>query len=226
MADNSSRLDALGATESVAADEIGGVKYQRVKVALGADGTAADWREPQDGLTSGFGGNGVMLFNSVTSTWYPAHGTHADGVSGAYAQLSGQALYNGASIDRQRGNTEATLLASASRTATVTSATVTNHNARGVLLCLNISVAPGAQTLTPAVQWVEPTSAATPTLATFPTVSSVGTVAYLLYPGAAETVAVTNLETQALPLPRSWRLVVTHSAAGAWTYSVGYALVL
>src|SRR5512133_1698421 len=41
MADNLAVTPGAGAT--VAADDIGGVLYQRVKVGLGADGTATDW---------------------------------------------------------------------------------------------------------------------------------------------------------------------------------------
>lgn len=41
MADNVDITPGTGAT--VAADLVGGVLYQRVKVAIGADGTAADW---------------------------------------------------------------------------------------------------------------------------------------------------------------------------------------
>lgn len=42
MADNISVLDAAGLTVPVAADEIGGFKFQRVKLTSGADGTATD----------------------------------------------------------------------------------------------------------------------------------------------------------------------------------------
>jgi hypothetical protein len=48
------------------------------------------------------------------------------------------------------------------------------------------------------------------------------TLAYMLSAGAAETAAVANLEGQALPLPKHWRVTVTHSAVGKWTYSLGH----
>lgn len=47
------------------------------------------------------------------------------------------------------------------------------------------------------------------------------TLAYTLYPGALETAAVGSHEVMGLPLPRKWRVKVTHSAVGKWTYSVG-----
>lgn len=48
------------------------------------------------------------------------------------------------------------------------------------------------------------------------------TLAFTVYTGAAETVAVANHEVQALPLPRDWRATVTHSKGGKWTYSLSY----
>jgi len=47
------------------------------------------------------------------------------------------------------------------------------------------------------------------------------TLAYTLYPGALETAAVANHEVMALALPGKWRVKVTHSAGGKWTYTVG-----
>lgn len=48
------------------------------------------------------------------------------------------------------------------------------------------------------------------------------TLAFTVYPGAAETAAIANHEVQALPLPRDWRVTVTHSKGGKWTYSLSY----
>lgn len=48
------------------------------------------------------------------------------------------------------------------------------------------------------------------------------TLAFMISAGAAETAAVANLEGQALPLPKHWRVTVTHSAVGTWTYSLGH----
>lgn len=42
MADNVTIKDGAGANSVIASDEIGGVNYQRVKIALGSDGTAVD----------------------------------------------------------------------------------------------------------------------------------------------------------------------------------------
>ncbi|MFN8760226.1 MAG: hypothetical protein ACK5XA_15630, partial [Tagaea sp.] len=42
MTGNVTIKDGAGANAVIASDEIGGVNYQRVKIALGADGTAVD----------------------------------------------------------------------------------------------------------------------------------------------------------------------------------------
>ena len=42
MPDNVTIKDGAGANSVIASDDIGGVNYQRVKIALGADGTAVD----------------------------------------------------------------------------------------------------------------------------------------------------------------------------------------
>ncbi len=47
------------------------------------------------------------------------------------------------------------------------------------------------------------------------------TLAYTIYPGAAETAAVGSHEVMALALPGKWRVKVTHSAGGKWAYTVG-----
>ena len=51
------------------------------------------------------------------------------------------------------------------------------------------------------------------------------TLAFTLYPAAAETSAVASHEVMALPLPSKWRAVITHSAGGSWTYSLGATML-
>jgi hypothetical protein len=78
MADNVSITPGSGAT--VAADDIGGVLHQRVKVGVGADGTAVDWEGVVYGVISRPSANftrpanttayalGDLVANSVTNT--------------------------------------------------------------------------------------------------------------------------------------------------------------
>ena len=79
MADNIDITPGTGAT--VAADEVSGVLYQRVKLAIGADGAASDW----DGSIE-ISGGGICV-----DGWNP----HDDAITGdpirigAYAQADG-----------------------------------------------------------------------------------------------------------------------------------------
>jgi hypothetical protein len=61
MADGSSRLDASGVSETIASDDIGGQKYQRVKLNVGADNTAVDVAPQGDGGDDGRDGSGARL---------------------------------------------------------------------------------------------------------------------------------------------------------------------
>jgi hypothetical protein len=111
VADNSSRLDALGASETIASDDISGVKYQRVKLTVGADGTAADVLPPADALA----GSGMVA--------------------------AGAMVYNGSTWDRARSNLDSILLASAARTVTTGPGTQTNYNHRGAIFILDVTSA-------------------------------------------------------------------------------------
>ncbi len=145
--------------------------------------------------------------------------------------------YNGATWDANRGNEPATLLASAARTATTSSADQTNYNGKGVLLVVNVTAEAGTTTLTLTVQGKDSISgnyydlitgivvynAATDT----PTV----TRAIAIYPGVLTADAIgagnANLISQkSVVLPRTWRVTVTPSDASSQTYSVSGVTLL
>lgn len=145
------------------------------------------------------------------------------------ALLSG---YNGTTSDLWRNNTEGTILASAARTASTNSADQTNYNARGVIVILTQTVNPGAsETLQLVLQARDPIDTAgyfnlsTPTTATA-FGGGTGSIRYILYPGI-NTTAGGGWDAQfSVALPRIWRVRVVHSAAGSWTYSVGYQYIV
>lgn len=123
----------------------------------------------------------------------------------------------------------ATLLKSEDRTATAHSPDqVTSAGRRGAMLVLDITKAPNAnETLTVAIEAKDPATGKYVTLTAF-AASKKGeelqagtTLAFTLYPAAAETAAVGNHEVMALPLPGRWRATVTHSAGGTWAYTLG-----
>lgn len=132
---------------------------------------------------------------------------------------------------------------------------VAPSQARGVLLTLDITKAPPKAreakegetekekaelaaekaaeegTLTLAIQGRDPASGKYVTLTAFAATKKAkeleagATLAFTLYPAAAETSAVASHEVMALPLPSKWRAVITHSAGGSWTYSLGATML-
>lgn len=120
----------------------------------------------------------------------------------------------------RRGKDRDTVLSSAARTATDTSGAFANHEHLGVLLSVLVT-AGSTLSLTPKVQyspdagttWIDYFVVAAALTAT-------GNVSYLLYPGVLATADGAVTESVNLPLPRLWRVVVTHGNANSATYSV------
>lgn len=135
--------------------------------------------------------------------------------------------FNGASWDRERGNVDATLLTSAVRAVSTNSTDQTNYNGRGVALSLNVTVEAAGETLSLKIQGKDPVSGAYYDLVNFGVVytsatQAPGCIVAMMSPGlvAADGAAPVVYFKSGL-LPRIWRAVVTHSAAGNWTYSLG-----
>ena len=129
-------------------------------------------------------------------------------------------LYNNSTWDRQRNNFVTTADSSAARTATVAGATVTNYNARGAVITINVTAASGTTpTLVAKLQyspdggttWIDYT--AKPVTAT---ISGTGQTTLVVYPGATE---VAN-SAVSLPLPRTLRM---HYTIGGTTPSFTFA---
>jgi hypothetical protein len=228
LADNLSRTQSVPVVGAAGLlDDATQLVRQRQAAASGGSGGALGRAAVVPYQYSGFG-----------DFWGPliAAAAHGDASSSGSAMVT-PGLWNGTNVDRQRGNIEGTVLASAARTATPSIANITNYNARGVRLFLNVTATPNnAETLTVAVEWVDPVSAAVKALTAFPAITAttlgaspaagVREFVYELYPGSVETVAVANHEVQGGSLPRTLHPKVTHSSTGSWTYSLGYGLVL
>lgn len=152
--------------------------------------------------------------------------TPADGdtiIDGLVVNALGRA-YNGATLDLVRNNVEAVALASAARTATVNTADLINHNARGVMIMLDVSAASGTGGLTIRIQGK--TAAGTyVSLHAAPTaVTTVTQQLYTLYPGTSSTGGA-MAQTVSQILPRTWRIQVVHGDGSSYTYSVSYSLI-
>jgi hypothetical protein len=211
-----------GAGTSIAADDIGGVKHQRVKISVGADGSATDLLSgnSSDGSASAPGALGVVSLHYDGTVYRAARnaGTIGDGGSAFLSPDSTPYLYNGSTFDRQRGNTEGVLLATAARTAITTTAAQTNHNARGVALRLTITSA-GTGTLTVHLR----------TTSGWNLASFTGLTANALlvsYPGTTTGDPQGTAVMRSMPLPRTWDAVVDKSDASSWTYSLDYHLII
>lgn len=114
-----------------------------------------------------------------------------------------------------------TALPSAVRAAaTATDWFYNNGTFKGILAFLDITVVPGVQTIQLNIETEDVLTGVLQTYAVGTTRVGTGNTYFLLYPGAVETIGIGNLEVQALPLPGKWRIRVTHSGAGNFTYSV------
>ena len=197
-----------------------GTTWDRVKV----DGQ----RNLQARLTDS-GGTPLRTEATLTDGYGPGGGASLLGV------MSIPYLFNETTWDQRRNNVGGTLLVSAARVATTSSSDQTNFNGRGGVLFVDFTATPNnTETFTLSIEEKDPVSGKYVPLTAFTalTSSTLGatptteTYMYTLYPGALETVAVAKHEVNGLVLSRTWRATGTHSAAGSWTYSIGYAVIL
>lgn len=114
-------------------------------------------------------------------------------------------------------------LASAARTATTTSATLTNPRARGVVLFLDVTnSAAGTGGLQVQAQAIDPTGGTALAINSAPTaVTATGLKVYVIYPGAS---AGATQNTSGI-LPRLWNVKVTAGDSTSYTYSVSYQYI-
>lgn len=174
-------------------------------------------------------GTSDLLFDNTSNAWRRKRAAidAIDADDGSRFPASANTLFNGTNFDRQRTNSQATLLASAVRNATTTTANQVNYNARGVALVLNVTANPGGgETLTLRCQYFD-TIPITVIIATGTVVVAAnGVYTLVVYPGAATAwTGGTAAVTAQTILPRNWNCAVAHSAGGNWTYSLTYGLI-
>lgn len=172
--------------------------------------------------------SGRLLFNMGSTS-----GQTADGSTVAPAMIldtsdtqrqlavSGYS-FNGSTYDRPRNNVEGTALASAARTASTQSPDIVNYNGRGVLVFVDVTAVTATPSITVAIEGKDPVSGKYFSLLTGAALTAVSTQLLVVYPGVTETA---NADV-ATPLPRTWRVNVTHADADSITYSIGYAIIL
>lgn len=181
-----------------------------------------------DAYLDEYGKQGVFLGGASTNVVVVAQ-TPADGLANSTVGLvtgARIALFNETTTDRMRGNTEVTVLASAARTATVSSADLTNYNARGVIITIDVTVDGAAASITPTVEIKDSVGGLYDVIMSMTAVAAVGTFVYVIYPSTLTAAA--NGITQILqnPLPRTWRVTMTAADADSITYSISAAYIL
>lgn len=125
------------------------------------------------------------------------------------------------SLPGSADNSEATLLASAARTATTNSADQENLAWRGCHVLINVTV-DGGGTLTPKIQGKDSISGNYYDLLVGEDIDSTGLTVIKIYPGIAQ------IEDNAARdiLPKTWRVSIVHADANSMTYSVSANLVV
>lgn len=137
----------------------------------------------------------------------------------ASAVEGGTPLYDD---DLTINNTDLVILSSAVRAASANGQDRTNQNARGILVVIDVTAVPTVDTVTFTLQGKDPASGKYYTILASAALVAAGTVVLRVYPGL--TAAANLVASDALP--RTWRLITTHSAATNFTYSVGAVLLV
>lgn len=151
-----------------------------------------------------------------------------DGILGGAVGWIGTSAYNGNTYDRVYNNTQGTLLASATRTTTTTSPIMSNFNARGIHVQLNITGIPSSPStgtgLSVVVRGYDGDGNAY-NLNTAPSnVTAGGEYVYIVYPASSGTTGQIQQSTSQA-LPRTWDVVVVVSTSDSYTYALNYSLI-
>lgn len=109
-----------------------------------------------------------------------------------------------------------TVLASAARTATVSSAAVVGENHRGAHIIITTTAYTAAASVVPTVEGYNSVTDSWYTLLTAAALSATGTIVLKVYPGQT---AVANLAVNEV-LPARWRVTMTAADTKSVTYSV------
>jgi hypothetical protein len=125
--------------------------------------------------------------------------------------------------ERWRNNQDVTLLASAARTATVSSPDQVNYNGRGVVVTLNVSALADTPSIVLTIE--AKMGALYEVLLTAAAVTATGTHSFIVYPGVGAA-SGDVVQVAGFPLPRTWRVTLTHADADSITYSVTASVLL
>lgn len=130
--------------------------------------------------------------------------------------------FNGTTWDRDRGNVDVTVFASAARTATPTPFDGVNYNGKGLHLVIDCTAIAASPSVVFTLQGLDAISGKFYTILASAAIVGTGTTVLRVYPGL--TVAA-NLVASDI-LPRNYRVIATHGDADSITYTVGASLIL
>lgn len=149
----------------------------------------------------------------------------SDALANPTAGLIGAVMmdFNGSTVERYRHNESRSLYASAARTAAPASTDQTTFGGIALIVSLVVSAASGTGGLTVIIEGKDANDTYY-TLLQGPLVTAVNTSTPLVLVVDPRIVAVANSIAQR-PLPRTWRVRVTHGDASSYTYAVGADLV-
>ena len=165
-------------------------------------------------ITDGYG-NPTIVFSAASSP-------QAVGFGSALQAASAQFAYNGSTFDAVRNNIIGTWLASATRTATAVTPTLTNTSASQIIAFLNVTAASGTGGLQVEIQAQDPASGNWQGINAVP--AAVTTPGLFAYAVLANTGA-NMTQVTAGSVPRTVRVEVVAGDASSYTYSLGYALI-
>ena len=170
-------------------------------------------------------GNGTFQIASQTTI---VGSLASDGLTPAGSSIAQTPmLFNETTWDRQRGNTQGTLLASASRISSVWAPLINNFNAKGIALYLNVSSVSGTTpTIILNVYYVDPVSGQAFQFTQSNSLSAVGEAILFVYP--SQLIAnVGSVSFTSAPIPRNIQvLLAIGGTTPSFTCSVGYSLIL
>ena len=99
-----------------------------------------------------------------------------------------------------------------------------NPEVAGLIAYLNVTVAPGVETLTLVLEEQDPASLVWSTVASTTATVATGMIRMKVKPSITAVAATITGVTVQDQLPAIWRVRVVHSASGNWTYSLGVIL--
>lgn len=191
-----------------------------------SDGTNAQYlkQAPTSGSTVASTGSIITIPASyVGSSLYSpvfSPGQNGDGANGNNMPACFPFKYNGSTYDRDRNNTDVTLLASGARTTTQTSADIVTYNTGAITVILDVTNVAASPSVTISIDGKDPASGKYFNLLAGAAVTTAVTNVYVVDPAVP---AVANVSAQKR-LPRTIRIVVTANNSNSGTYSVGYTL--